>query len=118
MDALTVRGRIVTTSGWAIDEARKRPVDRLLVFAGGRLVASGRPSISRADIAQKFGPTYLRSGFQLSGVYAESGDADASAVRIFAVSGQRAAELNTSGAASNGLDHLELGGSPGRRLVP
>ncbi len=100
VDALTVQGRVITATGWAIDEQRKRPVEQVLVFAGDRLIASGRPSVARPDIADKFGPGFQLSGFELTGV-SPGASADTKSVRIFAVSGTRAWEMPTKGAPTS-----------------
>jgi hypothetical protein len=82
-------GRLVV-SGWATDAEHRRPADRILVFAGDRLVTEGDVSESRGDVARQFGsPAIKKAGFELSTVAAASDD-----VRVFAVVGDRASELD------------------------
>ncbi|MEA2419855.1 MAG: hypothetical protein QOE60_2061 [Thermoleophilaceae bacterium] len=80
--------------GWAVDVDVRRPAERILVFAGGRLVAQAGPTVDRGDIAAKFGPGASRSGFE---VRAPVRDADSADFRVFAIRGDRASELRRYG---------------------
>jgi hypothetical protein len=93
VDALEIDGNTVTASGWAIDRQRRRVADRVLVFVGSRLIAEGRPSAPRPDIAQQFGQELERAGFRLEGVAPRAADGGPQPVRVLAISGGRAAEL-------------------------
>jgi hypothetical protein len=88
---VTERG-VVRTSGWAVDSGRDRTVDEILVFAGSRLVAAGRPTSVRPDIAEKFGDEVSRAGFDLSGAV---GDAEGDEIRVFAISDGLASQIET-----------------------
>jgi Dolichyl-phosphate-mannose-protein mannosyltransferase len=77
----------LTASGWAVDPATGEPPDEVLIFDGPRLMGRAAPDGSRPDIAKRFGPKALRSGFHvelLSGrghSLIESGALEAVAVR-------------------------------------
>ncbi len=87
-------GDPITVDGWAATRAG-RPADAVLLFAGDRFVAAREPSQERRDVADDLGPGALRSGFSMSAPPgAVSGDAD---LRVFAVSGSRATELDGPG---------------------
>lgn len=55
----------ITVSGWAVDPATGRPPEEVLIFDGPRLMGRGRPDGNRPDIAKRFGPKALRSGFHV-----------------------------------------------------
>lgn len=92
LDVIEIEKGSITASGWAVDTDRSRSVDRILIFARDKLVATGEPAHPRPDIAKQFGNGAQQSGFQVSG--AVSGDAPAeNEVHVFAVSGDLAAEI-------------------------
>ncbi len=76
--------------GWSA--TRAGPAERVVVFVGGRLVASGRPSGPRPDVAKNYGPRALDSEYRASGSVppgTQPGD-----VRVFGIRGRRASELS------------------------
>ena len=78
-------------SGWAVDPDGRRPAERVLVFAGDRLVAQARPTVVRPDIVERFDSAKVeRSGFELRGGAQGAGLDD---LRVFAVAGDSASEL-------------------------
>jgi hypothetical protein len=79
-------------SGWAADPHRRKSISRVLVFLDGRLLATGKPQVSRPDVAKTYGPPAARSGYRFSIARLEAGSA-ARRVRVFAVSAGRASEL-------------------------
>lgn len=81
--------------GWAVDPSAKRPADRILVFADDRLLVAGPTLRARPDIAEEFGATATRAGFQLALV--DDGTFEAEELRVFAVIGDRASELPRAG---------------------
>lgn len=81
----------VRMSGWAVDPEGRRPAERVLVFAGERLVAQARPTVVRPDIVERFNSAKVeRSGFELRGGAQGAGLDD---LRVFAVAGDSASEL-------------------------
>jgi hypothetical protein len=90
VDSFELDDQGVRLGGWAVDPDAKRAVDRILVFAGGRLVAQGEPTLVRPDISGRFGPEAARSGFELR---AAVPDGEGDAVRAFAIAGDAASEL-------------------------
>src|SRR6185436_3140099 len=52
----------VRFGGWAGDTARRVPAQRVLVFAGDKLLYAGTPGVGRADLAKRW-PGLGRSGF-------------------------------------------------------
>jgi hypothetical protein len=100
IDAVRRIGAELTVVGWAIDAELPRPARQLFVFDRGRLVAAGRATLERPDVAQKVAARYLRSGFELRIV---RDDAEALAqpgrLRIFIVSKAAAFELPVPAAA-------------------
>jgi mannosyltransferase len=86
--------RALTVTGWAVDRARGRAVDRVFVFADGELVMSGRLSVERPDVAKTLErpPRFL--GYRLTGALDHADRlAGSSRIRVVAVSGTRASEL-------------------------
>jgi hypothetical protein len=78
--------------GWAFRTRDGRPVDRVLAFAGDRLVHVGPPSLDRPDVADAYSiePTRLGFDFALdSSLVRQSGGR----IRIFVVVGGAAAEI-------------------------
>jgi hypothetical protein len=85
-------GKLIVT-GWAADTERGRPADRVLVFAGGRLLADQQPFAERPDVAKAEGDELLRSGFRVEVPTAAAETLSERGVRVVAVSGSRASEL-------------------------
>ncbi len=82
-------GATLATTGWSATP--KAPPSRILVFAGGKLIAYGRPTDPRADVAKAIGKAALRSQFRVSGA-AEPGT-EAKDLRVFGIRGRAASEL-------------------------
>jgi hypothetical protein len=79
----------VRFSGWAADVEGRALVDRVLVFADGRLAYSTATSFNRFDVAKAHGvPEGAGFFFELPTAPTES-----SSLRFFAVRGERASEL-------------------------
>lgn len=92
VEELTLDDQVLQVSGWAVDPGGKRPVERVLAFDGTRLIAQARPTEARADIAKKYGTdTVAQSGFRRS---ASASGVELSDIRIIALSGDRAIELD------------------------
>jgi Sulfatase len=84
----------LAVGGWAADTKRTRPADRVFVFADGRLLTDGFPTLDRPDIAKTYGPRVLRSGYRLEASTAAAGTlAKRGRIRVVALSGARASEL-------------------------
>jgi 4-amino-4-deoxy-L-arabinose transferase-like glycosyltransferase len=77
-------------SGWAIAAKGSRLVNWVLLFSGRRLLAVSAGGLPEPDVARRFGPQALLSGFALIPV---AFPADRSTLRVFAVVGDRASEL-------------------------
>jgi hypothetical protein len=90
----TVGDRVVVAQGWAADTKRGKPAERVLLFAGVRLLADEPPSKPRPDLVKLHGPGLRRSGFVLGGAGAR-GEKPPSpgSLRVIAVIGDRASEL-------------------------
>ena len=82
--------------GWALDSVRHRPVDWVLFFFRGRLLAVSPGGSARPEIARAYGAAAFRAGFAIAPRNAPS---DHSAIRVFAIVGDRASELPFSAAA-------------------
>jgi 4-amino-4-deoxy-L-arabinose transferase-like glycosyltransferase len=90
VETVTPSTERLTISGWALDASRPRPVDWVLFFSRDRLFAVSAGGIPRADIAKVHGPSALLSGFVRPSAQSPP---DRSAIRVFAVVGNRASEL-------------------------
>jgi sulfatase-like protein len=82
-------GGTLTAIGWSA--TAKGPADAVLVFADGKLVASGRPVEARPDVAKAIGRAALHSQFRVLGAAAPG-----THVRIFGLRGAAASELAVS----------------------
>jgi hypothetical protein len=80
----------VRLGGWAADVAHGRPAERILVFAGNRLVAQAQPTIDRPDVAKNLGSGVTRSGYEL--IVPVQGERTPK-LRTFAIAGDSAREL-------------------------
>lgn len=103
VDSAVAETNSLTIGGWALDATRKEPVQAVLVFANGKLIADGPPEIERSDLADQYGKGAARAGFRL---VAATNDAEALAdpnsLRVLGVSRGRASELEVAGEASFG----------------
>jgi hypothetical protein len=95
VESVAPPGDPLVITGWAIDAARRRPVDWILFFNRDRLLAVSPGGVPRPDIAKRFGPSAERSGFVRP---VADAPARRSAIRVFAVTGDRASELELPGA--------------------
>jgi 4-amino-4-deoxy-L-arabinose transferase-like glycosyltransferase len=84
------KGFLIT--GWALDAARPRPADWVLVFSGSQLVAVSASGNRRPDIAKHHGASASLAGFAA----ALAAPSDVSAIRVFAVVDGQASELPLS----------------------
>jgi hypothetical protein len=100
VDRVSAAGSPLQLSGWALSRDAK-PVDWTLLFSGDRLVAVTAGGARRPDVAAEHGPGAVLSGFGFAHVPKR---ADAQSLRVFAVSGDRAAELPFSGAIKRALE--------------
>jgi mannosyltransferase len=80
----------LTLTGWALDATRPRPVDWVLAFRGGRLVAVSPGGGLRTDVAASHGASAALSGFALVSL---DPALETSRTRVFAIVGDRASEL-------------------------
>jgi hypothetical protein len=85
-----------TIAGWVVARPPSRPVRWVLAFSRNRLVAVGWTPYLRPEIAERYGPGALASGFQLRPP-PEYGTPDPDTLRVFSVTGGRATELRRSG---------------------
>jgi hypothetical protein len=65
VDTATTAGRTVVLNGWAASRSYA-PAERVLVFAGGRPVAAGIPTLARPDVAEGRGVSAANLGFSLA----------------------------------------------------
>ena len=78
---------------------RARPAERVIAFAGSRLLASGRPFVKRPDLVKPYGRKMTRAGYDLSGwAQGPKPGSPEAPVRVSAILGDRASELRTPGA--------------------
>ncbi len=83
----------VRFGGWAGDIEARVPADRVLVFAGDELVASGTPSVGRADLGRQY-RGLGRSGFVFDLPRDRVGDgSETTPLRFVAIRGDSASEL-------------------------
>jgi hypothetical protein len=90
-----VRRATLVLTGWAADVAKSVPARTVLVFADGRLVFAGPPTLPRPDVAAALGkPALRRAGYAVlvpeRDVRVAGGRRD---VRIIALVGGRALEV-------------------------
>jgi hypothetical protein len=87
-------GDRVAVSGWAVDEASKAPPSRILLFAGRRLLQVAEPTRERPDVVGETGTdAALLSGFRITVPRRDVGRGRRGAMRVFAIGGGRATEL-------------------------
>jgi hypothetical protein len=86
------RGRILI-EGWATDADHRTAADRVLVFAGERLIQASRPTLARADLIKLWGFGVGKAGFVLT-ASAGADIPDPQDVRVIAIADGRAAELS------------------------
>ena len=82
----------VRFGGWAGDLRARRPATNVLVFADGKLVYSGTPSVGRAELGTRH-PGLGRSGFVVELRRELVGDGGTVELRFFALRGDAASEL-------------------------
>ena len=84
----------VRFGGWAVDAARERLPDRVLVFVDGRFLYSGTTTVERWDLPHaKANPALGESGFVFELPRTAVGNEGGAKLRFFAVSGDTASEL-------------------------
>ena len=107
IESSTVEETTVRIRGWAADLQNGAPVDRVLLFAGGRLLFTSSTSVYRFDIRG----VSSRKGLQRIGFVAELPlrDVRRGDVRVFAVRGPVVSEL---GWAGHGVDLAAIGARP------
>ncbi len=82
---------LLRLGGWAVDREALQPAERVLAFAGTRLIAQGRPTLPRPDIVDSLDTEDVsQSGFELR---AGAAGVDPADVRVFALSADAASEL-------------------------
>jgi len=95
LDSVSISRQRITIRGWATDAAGRQVADWVLAFADGRLVASGQPNVPRPEVADG-SEAILFSGFQLTAPPADATKRkDTSRLRVFAVVGNQASELES-----------------------
>ncbi len=98
LEAAVGKGSSLSVTGWAVDDARRRVPDRILVFADGRLVGSGRPGQPRPDVAKDHGAAFAKAGFRFQVASDRARElGNPARLRVVAVSGNRAAVLDRLG---------------------
>jgi hypothetical protein len=101
MEHVNRDGVRIVIAGWAGDVERERPVRRVLVFGDGRLLAAGKTTLWRPDVARNHGLGLAHSGYRLT-----TASEDAAAIvrpghlRAFALSRRGASELMPHSAAT------------------
>lgn len=97
VDRVRPAGRdVLLVKGWAGDTRSRRPADRILVFAGDRLLGSERPRVVREDLADRFGGPPPRAGFDIR--VPAKGATEPGEITVFGVVRGRASELPRVGA--------------------
>jgi hypothetical protein len=89
IDQIGKEGGQTAVSGWASDAGHRKAADRVMLFAGGRLLQAARPSVVRPDLAKSFGIGLAKAGFAFS----DSGVENEEQLRVIAVVDGRASEL-------------------------
>jgi hypothetical protein len=88
----------LTITGWAFDTSRGRPVDAVVVFLDGAFLFQGTATRHVPEVGRRFGDSRLNgSGFQFTIPYSSVADRDPRTLRVFAISGDQAAELTPFG---------------------
>jgi hypothetical protein len=91
VDSTDRHGGAVDVLGWAVSGDRRRPAQRVLVFAGRTLIGDAPISELRPDIAAHFGRRGLsRAGFSVS---VPAATLDGRRLRVYGVAGDSASEL-------------------------
>ena len=65
VDLARVDGPSLLVQGWAVRSRDHRPVDRVIAFAGDRLLFSAPPEVKRPDVASRFAVSPEQLGFSL-----------------------------------------------------
>ncbi|MDQ6945985.1 MAG: hypothetical protein M3256_06855 [Actinomycetota bacterium] len=106
----------VTVTGWALDRSRTAAAVRILVTAGGQVVAEGRPGLSRPDVAASLGQAGSEmSGYQLQVPPGQALDARGALrpIRVFALSSAGMASELRYGLNASG----QVAGAPVKELA-
>ncbi len=94
VDNTIIMSGVVTISGWAADMSAGRPVERILVFADGRRVATGTRFIHRPDVALAFSqPEISMTGFRFDLMKRKLGIVEGLTLRAFAETEDGCSEL-------------------------
>ncbi len=116
---------VLRLSGWAINLDNGEPADNVLVFVDGECVFAGHTGHERSDAGEISGDgAAAQSGFELELPMSSVGDLSRAPLRVFATSGDAAAELtyaHDAGWVSVVQHHLDDGvlvGSDGSRRTP
>jgi hypothetical protein len=93
-ESIAVGQAEVRINGWAGDPERRRAAERVVAFAGSRLLAAGRPELPREDVARRYGKRFALSGFSLNGwTSGPTPGSPGAPIKVFAIAGGRALEL-------------------------
>ncbi|MDQ6947971.1 MAG: hypothetical protein M3256_17320 [Actinomycetota bacterium] len=106
----------VTVTGWALDRSRTAAAVRILITAGGQVVAEGRPGLSRPDVAASLGQAGSEmSGYQLQIPAGQALDASGALrpIRVFALSSAGMASELRYGLNASG----QVAGAPVKELA-
>jgi hypothetical protein len=99
-DAINSAMADLVVVGWAVDKVEVRPAERVAFFVDGVFAGSTVPDIERRDIERAYNhPQALLSGFR--GQVSHFSPAESCELRVFALSGGRAVELEVSERASS-----------------
>jgi hypothetical protein len=89
VDTARSEGGAGVVTGWAADASTGRPAELVAVFAGNRLIAEVGPALARPDVRAMLGtPGPLELGYALA-LSPPAGER----IRVFAIAGDRASEL-------------------------
>ena len=92
LNAVQIKSKKVSLLGWAANANKGLPVEAIVLFNGEEFIGSGKPTLLRPDVGKAFNNQKLaQCGFDFE---LPSKIRDAKEIRIFAVSGNIAMELN------------------------
>lgn len=110
------QGDILTASGWAIDEMKKRNVTQLIATIGSSVVAGSYPTVQREDIIHALGNSPLESGFNID--IPLSTQKNSKAIRVFALlKDGRAVQLTSQDSLIDGMPFGSLGSVQTNKLI-
>jgi hypothetical protein len=92
VDVARTEGEAFHVQGWAVRSADRRPVERVVAFAGDRLLFSAAPQLARPDVASRLGTAPDRLGFS----HVLPRRLAAGRPRVFAIAGGEAVPLTLS----------------------